>query len=166
MSKILFNESEMYLVNNWTEARLIERTLVTMRVKYEVILEKVLGAVQKKYPELDHRAKIMALNAGKDDDEQRGVITIGVGRKAWPSTYVRNEPSGLWLSDIRLGELIVDCEKGPTANVFLSPPRDYGLDLADVASVLEREAKRILPEAKAYGEFDNDQGWTGVGYAL
>src|SRR5271166_6366697 len=126
-TKPLFNEVETYLIDNWTDVRLVERSLAAMRQKYEVLMNKVIGLVRKKYPELDNDGKV--LDVDEDDDEQRDVITIGVGKKTWPSESIRGQPSGLWLSGISLGELIVQHEKAPCANVFLWPRKDSNLSL-------------------------------------
>jgi len=40
MAKKLFNEAEMYLLENWTDARLLENSLKAMREKYEEVCER------------------------------------------------------------------------------------------------------------------------------
>jgi len=145
MPKQIFNEVEMYLLENWTDARLVEQSLNTMREKYKVVLGKVLAGVRKKHQELDHQG--MSLNIDEDDDDQRDIITIGVSKKEW-SSMERNQPTGLWLSGIAFGPLIMEREISPNANVFIYPRKESKLDLAEVMGELEDAARRILRDVQ------------------
>ena len=61
MAKALFNEVENYLLANWADARLLERSLECMREKYEKVLKKVLTEVSRKHPYL---VPLQVLNLG------------------------------------------------------------------------------------------------------
>jgi hypothetical protein len=143
MSKQIFNEVELYVLKNWTDARLLEESLNRMRKKYKEVLDKVLAEVRKKHRELDHDGLI--LNIDEEDDDARNIITIGVSKNEWSSND-RKQPTGLWLSGIAFGPLIVEREISPCANVFIYPGKDSKLDLPEVTRKLEDAATRILPE--------------------
>ena len=164
MTKQLFNEAEMYLLENWTDARLLEKSLEAMRKNYEQVLDKVLKEVRKRHQELDCSGTDLELN--EDDDDDCDCINLGVGKKLWPSMSRRNTPSGLWICGITLGELVAKGEGFPTASVWINPPEDSKLNLTDVARRLADEANRILPDQEVRQDVDKEDGSASIEYPL
>ncbi len=165
MAKQLFNEAETYLLENWTDARLLEKSLVTMRKKYAAVLVKVLDEVKKRHPDFDCRGMEFRV-LDEDNDDDCDCVNIGVGKKAWPSASRRNWPSGLWICGITLGEIVAHGEGFPTASVWINPPEDSTVDLTSVGHRLEEEAKRLLPERTVTHTVDKEDGWVSIDYSL
>jgi hypothetical protein len=161
MPKLIFNDLEMYLFKNWTDARLLEQSLNKMRNKYKEVLDRVPADVRKKHQQLDNDG--MQLDVDEEDDDDRNVITIGVGKKEW-SSCERKQPSGLWLSGIAFGPLVVERELSPCANVFIYPRKESKLDLAEVTQKLEDAAGGILPDVQF--RRDSEPGIACIGYSL
>jgi hypothetical protein len=164
MTKQLFNEAEMYLLKNWTDARLLERSLATMRENYAKVLDNVLSEVKKRHPELDCRGT--DLEQDEDEDDDCDCVNLGVGRKTWPSMYRRSSPSGFWLCGITLGELVAHGEGFPTASIWIYPPEGSRLDLTSIGNALEEKVKQTLPQRAVSSIIEKKENWVSVEYSL
>lgn len=141
MAKQLFNEPELYLLKNWTNAQLVEQSMDTVRQKYAQLFDRVLDAVQEQHPELDSRFIHITRNEGN----------VIIGKKTWPSMYAQ-WPSGLRLWDIRPENLSSEEEDPPEAVVWFHPPKETRsrVDFQEVANGFKKAAERLLtkPEFK------------------
>jgi hypothetical protein len=164
MAKSLFNEAEAYLLDNWVDARQLERSLQRMGKKYREVLGTVLNEVSNRHPELDCRG--MDLEMDEDDDEACDCLNLGIGRKAWPSMNPRTYPTGLWVSGITLGELITRGATAASACVWINPPEDSKLDLQESLRVLQEEAKRAVPEIEIHADVNKSEGSVSIDYPI
>lgn len=143
-----FNEPELYLLQEWSNARLFEESMESVREKYEEMFEKVVDQVQEKHPEMDAR-DIRLSNDG---------VNVGIGRSVWrtkASYYI----SGFWLGEIRIDNLTSEEEKSPDKTVWVNhPDGNINMDLAK---------KRLLDAAQGtltkeeFRRIDTDWG-TGI----
>jgi len=129
-----FSDPELYLLNNWASATLLERSVKAVRDKYTEILDSALDKVTERHKELDCRAIHLSDN---------WELTAGIGRKAWPSMYPR-WPSGFWLGCGGLQNLTSMEGDSPYACVWLNPPKSAKLDLEEAVHKLKEAAKRLL----------------------
>jgi hypothetical protein len=148
MEKQMFNEPEMYILEKWADAKLLEESMESMRNKYREVFDKVLERVQEQHKELDCSA--MHFAAGDDG------INVAVGKSTWPCRYPK-WPSGLWLSRVRLDDVASEPEYPPGACIWIRPPVQSGLDLKKAANKLREAARQVLPKG-ALKDFEVDEG--------
>ncbi len=146
MSK--FNEAEISLLRQWSDARLIENSMESVREKHTATLEKVLDVLQSKHEELNARQNLVSKGDGR----------LGIGKKSWttkPNYFI----SGFWLGDILLDNLTSDDDDPPHKFVWVNHP-EGDLDLEEAQTALCEAAKRILPK-EDLRQMNSDQGqWT------
>jgi hypothetical protein len=53
MQKVLMNEAERFLINNWEDARVLEKSMADVREKYKGLLQQFIDFVKREHPELD-----------------------------------------------------------------------------------------------------------------
>ena len=70
-----FSEPELCLMRQWTDARLLEGSMQSVREKYASIFEQVLDEIQQKYPAFDSRQSLFPKGDGR----------AGVGKETWPT---------------------------------------------------------------------------------
>src|SRR6185312_7930680 len=109
MPKEFLNEAERFLVEHWTEARLLEESMDGVRKKYKEIFDRIIEAVAEAHPELDahHSRPTQFWCDGY----------IGFGRKSWPSDKYGN-PSGFWIHCVRLEVLAAEDSETPYACIW------------------------------------------------
>ncbi len=134
MPKLLFNEPEQYLLTKWSDAQLLEESMKTILKKYTELFEKVIEQVQDEHDELDCQGIHMSNDEG---------INVGLGRSTWPSKWPK-WPSGLWLGNLTLDELIMEQGESSGGGIWLSPPKDAGLDIKEAAIRFQEAAPGIL----------------------
>ena len=157
MTNPRFDEPELYLLKNWSNAHLLEESMHKVREKYDQIFNEVLTKVQENYRELDLSGPLHA----KDEEGY-----VGIGKKTWPSMY-GSWPSALRLENIRLEHLVSEDHEAPAAGVVVWPPKEVNVNF--------EEAKRKLSEVAEQGfgkkEFawlpaENTKRWAWIGYSL
>ena len=126
-----FRDPELYLLNKWESARLLEHSMTAVRDKYGQILDAALDKLRQRYSELDHKGIHLT-------DEWD--LNVGIGKESWPSTYPK-WPSGIWLGCLTLDHLTSEDADTPFACVWYNPPKSAGIDL-------DRAVKRMLEAAK------------------
>lgn len=122
-----FNEPELCLMHQWSDARLLEGSMQSVREKYAAIFERVLDEIQQKYQAFDSRQSLFPRGDGR----------AGVGKKTWP-TKPNYFISGFWLGGLNLEDLAAETEQVPHSFVWINHP-DGPLDL--------EEAQRKLDDA-------------------
>jgi len=135
MPKQLFSGPEMYLVENWADAQLLQESMEEVRSKYKEVLSQVLGRVSAKHHELNRR--------GMRLKDSGGFINVGIGRDTWPSKDAAY-PSGFWLSGVTLDDLASSDADAPRASVFLDPAKDIQMDTSSASARLVEAAKQVL----------------------
>jgi hypothetical protein len=147
-----FSTPERFLLDQWTDARLLEDAMDAVRNRYKGIIEAVLEEVVKNcrgaldYPKL----KINSAFGG-----------VGIGRASWP----RNPgawPSGFYLENLRLEDLTSPGSDRPFKNVWIFQPIPIGAE-----AKLRKAAEGILGQDEfRRWEFDADSGGMGLWCAL
>lgn len=131
-----FSDPELYLLNNWASAMLLERSMKAVREKYAEILNTALDKVTERHKTLDSRAI---------ETRDKWKFKVGIGNKSWPSMYSM-WPSGFWLGCIGLRHLTSEDGDAPYACVWLNPLKSAELDLKAAVQRLCEAAKTILAQ--------------------
>jgi hypothetical protein len=126
-----FNEPDKFLLEKWTDARLLEDAVDEVRKKYEQVLESVVTEFQTTHRELD--CSKIGLTHG----------SFGLGREKWPK---RNGwPTGFYIEEIRLDNLTSPDMEPPWKTVWVlhANPKEAESRLRKVADkVLKAEAPK------------------------
>lgn len=140
MRKKRFSEPEEFLLNNWSNARLLEQSMEKISEAYDQVFGEVLDAVHEQHEELD-------CHAPHATDDYR---EVGIGKQTWPRRWP-NWPSGLYISNIALENLVVEDEDVPKAGVWVDL-RAEGQEATQPAELKLREgAKKILGARETKG---------------
>lgn len=128
-----FNELQQWLLQNWPAARQLEDSMANVREKYKTVFERVIEVVQEEKRELEHcRLHLTDFNGN-----------AGFAKKEWPGQYA-TWPSGLWIGDISLDNLMSDEGDHPNAYITLSVPKVTQVDLEEARSTIQMEAEKLL----------------------
>lgn len=150
-----FSKPELFLLRQWTNARLLEDSMKAARQKYAEILEKVVDNFQQKHEEFDSR-QILPTRDG---------VNVGIGKKTWrskPTYYI----SGFWLGEIRIEDLTSENEDPPDKTVWVNHP-DGAIDLDEAAKKLRTAAQRILSNDEfRRADFEWGKGIAGITYPI
>jgi hypothetical protein len=119
-----FSDPEVFLLNNWASAMLLERSMKAVRDKYAAILDAALDKVAQRHKELDCRAIHLSDN---------WEFTAGIGRKSWPSMHPR-WPSGFWLGCNGLDNLTSMEADAPYACVWCNLRKASDIASVDIES--------------------------------
>jgi hypothetical protein len=147
MPKELMNEAERFLLEHWGEARLLEESMEGVRTKYKELFQRIIDAVTEVHPELDANRALPTQHWG---DGQ-----IGFGRKSWPGDKHGN-PSGLWLSGVRLEVLAAEDSDPPCGSIWVSKKSSLDFDAARVA--VNAAAKEVLSPEELKGTESEESG--------
>lgn len=136
MTKKLFPEHEMYLLENWSDVVEFEASIASVRERYQKILEDVLESVGSTHKNLDCQGFHLTNGGGY-------TLNIGLGKRAWSKDD--KWPTGIWLENLWIENLVTEDENLPGGAIWIDPPKDVSLDLAEAVDRLQQLAKTILP---------------------
>src|SRR5713226_3059350 len=125
-----FSDPERFLIKQWTDARLIEEGMKTVRNKYKELFEQVLEQVVRRHPELDYSKKYIV--------PAYGLVAIAKG--VWPKGRW-DWPSGFYLDYIQLEYLTSVEQTSPYAYIWINDDR---LDWNQAEAKLLTTAKVVL----------------------
>src|SRR5262245_872652 len=91
-----FSEPELCVIRQWHEARLLERAMKDIRLKYSELLKYAFQKVQYKHKALS----CTTLYLSRDGSESY----FGIGKDQWPKDNW-DCPSGFYVEDIQLENL-------------------------------------------------------------
>lgn len=134
MAKKLFPEHELYLLDNWNDAIELEDSIDSIREKCRGLLDSVLKQVRREHKDFDCQGFYFKYPAAY-------TWNIGVGKKAWRSSEPK-WPSGFWLGDLYVENLVSEDENYPSVNVYIAPEKNT-LDLANAKNTIEKEARKL-----------------------
>jgi len=156
MPKLWFNEPEQYLLGKWADAQKLEESMKSARENYKKLFEKVLEQVQEEHEELDCQGIHMSNDEG---------INVGLGRSTWPSKWPK-WPSGLWIGNLRLEDIVIANGESPGGSIWLSPPKEVGLDIKEAAITFQEAAPGILTkeELERIDLEEPEEGYAHVWY--
>ena len=133
-----FSDPELYLLNKWESAMLLENSMKAVRDKYAQIFTAALDRLEQRYKGLDCRTMHLT---------DKWNPSVSIGKKSWPSMYP-SWPSGFWLECIGLDHLTSQDKDAPHACVFFNPPKSEGRDLKGTVQRLREAAKTILTKER------------------
>lgn len=134
MTKKLFAEHELYLLNNFADVVEFEDSVASVRETYQRILKDVLKRVADAHEECDSQQQRFG----------NSTLNLGLGKKTW-SKYP-DWPTGIWLQNLWIEDLVKEDENHPGCAVWIQHPSHISLDLADAVNRLQQAAKSILPQ--------------------
>lgn len=105
-----FNEIDRYLLQCWSDARLLDDAMEKARKKYSAILDDLLKEIQRKYPQLGYSKKWFSRGDG---------TAIGIGKVEWPKNQY-GSPNGLWFECLGLDNLCSQDSDRPWMHVWIS----------------------------------------------
>ena len=124
-----FNEPELVLLRQWTDARLLEDSMAAVRNKYKGIWEHVIEEARKNHRELDS----FKMKIGSDYGG------AGIGKTLWPKS--NGWPSGFYIERVRLDNLASPEEESPCKYLWLFQP---SIDPEEVVTKLLKTAEEFL----------------------
>lgn len=133
-----FSDPELYLLNKWESAMLLENSMKAVRDKYAQIFAAAFDRLEQQHKELNCRTMHLT---------HEGDPSVSIGKKSWPSTYP-NWPSGFYLGNIGLDYITSEDEDAPYACVFFHPPKSEGRDFRGIVQQLREAAKTILTKER------------------
>jgi hypothetical protein len=145
-----FSEAEVFLLQNWANARVLESSMEAIRAKYKGLVDEALEVVTKNHRELDCSKRLLNATFG----------IFCVGKAKWPKARY-DWPSGFYLEDLRLENLTSPEENRPYKNVWV-----YDCDQDGVEKRLRKAAEGIVGEEESRRwEFESvaKVGWAGAG---
>lgn len=145
-----FSEPEVYLLDNWKDARLIEDAMKTVRSKYQETIDAVLEGVQKKHREFDCVKSYFPRN-GSD-----GMAAVGKAR--WPKG-AWEWPTGFYVENLQLENLTSSELEAPIKYVWI-PESEVEPTLAE-KSLCNAAQQLLCTEEFEHLTFesDSDGGW-------
>lgn len=128
--KSLFNEAELFLIDKWADARLLEDSMEEVRKKYQEIGQLILARVTATHPELDFTASYLTQfwDSGY----------MGFGKRIWPDGGPK-APTGFYVGNLRLELLASDEEEPPIVYVWV--PKNANVDPMLTRSILKAAAE-------------------------
>jgi hypothetical protein len=133
----VFHEHELYLLDRWSDVRLLEASLKSIRTKYETLFQQAIDIIQDEHKQLD----VVSNRVSKSGQ-------VGIGSSAWPLRYGPSWPAGFWIESVALENLMSEKEEQPCASVWLQPPG--GMSLEQGASKLYKAAQKTMSAAELH----------------
>jgi hypothetical protein len=119
MNEQKLSEQDRWLIQRWQKARQFEDAMVSARLYYEDLFRKVHQRVRKRYPELNEctpqRLSERVTEAAWEGGGGCAGFSSAKWRRAWTSW-----PSGIWISNISLDELVTERAPAPTSCIWVS----------------------------------------------
>jgi hypothetical protein len=124
-----FSEPERFLIKQWTDARLVEEAMKTVRNKYKSIFDQVLDEVMKNHRELDYSKKSIVPAYG----------CVAIAKGSWPKDR-GDWPTGFYVEYIQLEYLTSVKQVPPLAYIWIADERLDG----------KKAEEKLLGAAKAF----------------
>ncbi|MBC7782840.1 MAG: hypothetical protein H7144_03290, partial [Burkholderiales bacterium] len=136
MADKLLNEAEILLLQNWHDARQLEKTLEEVRKKYTGIFELVADRLAVLHPELDAKRLIVTQFWGSG--------SLGFGKKIWPEGDSQFPP-GFWMDQLRLERLSDTEHPEPGLSIWIPQKaiKKIGVQHSAIGEVLLEGAKDV-----------------------
>jgi hypothetical protein len=142
MNKQNLSTQDRWLIGKWEKALQFENAMESARYYYEQLFDKVLEKVGKKHPEL-HKCvpRRLSRKVTEGDWEDGGGCACFFSPKwlsDWPSW-----PSGIWISNISLDELVTERAPAPNACIWLSVSKSRGKRIEKLRERLLTKSRRV-----------------------
>lgn len=124
-----FNEPELCLLKDWTDARLLEDSMKEVRNKYDGILEEVIEKVQRNHNDLDCLKRWFL---------RSGYRAVAIGKSNWPKSP-EGWPSGFGIDHMGLDSMVLESDTHPSEYLFIN-----GLQQREVEEKLGAAVRKTL----------------------
>lgn len=130
-----FNAAERFLLGGWPAASRLERSMESVRKKYQLLCERIVEEFQVSHPEFDmSRVRVTHRSASYG--------YLWISKRTWPKK--RNSAAGIWIENIRLEFLADDEQPGPLASLWLGPMEEHASFDKLKKEIIDR-ANKVLP---------------------
>jgi hypothetical protein len=119
MNKQNASKQDRWLIQRWEKARQFEDAMESARCHYEHLFRKVHQRVRKKYPELNEYTPHKLTDKVTEAAWDAGGGCVGFAHPTWRRNW-DSWPSGIWISNISLDELVTERAPAPTACIWVS----------------------------------------------
>jgi hypothetical protein len=151
MGENTFNEPEKYLIQNWVQARRVEKSMEDIRDKYAGVFDRVRDEVKAAHHEFDDfYIRVTQFWC-------KGIM--GIGRKEWRRKG--GDQARIQIDKLRLEALLNDDLNPPFAGIWACKAIRPGTDLEGVAKIIS-EAKKVLTKeecARCRTESEKNYGY-------
>jgi len=152
MTEVKFNEADLFLIKNWTEARILENSMENVREKLREILQKVAEGVLEYHESLNVSAEF-----SKQSWATSGFLMFSC--KAWSyENDSLDSANGLWLEGMSLEYLTSEREGDPEAYVWVRSARRAGVNVVAAKRKLWRMIPRLFDSKtrRLFNKFEDD----------
>jgi hypothetical protein len=124
MNKQNLSTQDRWLIKKWAKARQFEDAMASARQHYQYLFSKVHQRVMKKYPGLREYTPNRLTGKAEEADYDYGGGCVGFSLPKWLRAWNR-WPSGIWLSNLSLDELVAEQAPVPNASIWLSVATEH-----------------------------------------
>jgi hypothetical protein len=135
-----FSEPERFLIKQWTDARLVEEAMKTVRNKYKSIFDQVVDEVIKNHREFNYSKKYIVPAYGH----------VAIAKASWPKDRW-GWPTGFYVDYIQLEYLTSVEQMPPWGYVWIADERP---DSKEAEEKLLGAAKAVL-RAEDFAQIDH-----------
>jgi hypothetical protein len=155
MSKQNPSEQNRWLIEQWARALQFEDAMESARYYYEQLFEKVLEKVRNKHPELRQCARHMLSQRVTEGDWDDGGGCAGFSSPKWHSNWP-SWPSGIWIWNISLDELVTERAPAPSASIWLSLRNRSDKKIGKLRERLLTKSRKVRGCRALHFETDDD----------
>jgi hypothetical protein len=142
MSEQKLTKEDRWLIRNWKRAQHFEDAMYSERQRYQDLLHEVHKRVEKKYPKLKEWNQHELSGKVKEADWRYGGGCVGFSHPKW-RRWSNSWPTGIWVSNISLDELVTEGAPKPTASIWLSSPKRDDKRIERVRNRLVAKSTRL-----------------------
>lgn len=142
MNKQNLSTQDRWLIKKWEKARQFEDAMASVRQHYENLFSKVWQRVKKKYPELQEYTPHRLADKMPEGYYDDGGGCVGFSHPKWLRAWNR-WPSGIWLSNISLDELVTELAPAPNVSIWLSVSKEDDKRIEKLRSGLRLRRTRV-----------------------
>ena len=156
MSKQNTNRQDRWLIQRWDKALQFEAAMQSARSYYEQLFYKVLEAAKKKYAALRSCSPKQLSGRLSDSALAGSGGCAGFTNPVWFTEWAP-WPSGIWISNISLDELVTERATAPNASIWLSREKISSKKLQKLRGRLLTRARKLV-SCRAIGFQTEDEG--------
>ena len=145
MNKQNPSSQDRWLIKQWERALQFEDAMESARYSYEQLFGKVIEKSRKKHSELHRYKPHMLSERVTEGDWEDGGGCAGFSSPKWYSDWA-SWPSGIWISNISLDELVTERAPAPNACIWLSLSKNS-------AKRVEKLRDRLVAKSRRVGGF-------------
>ena len=137
-----FNLAEQYILRNWSAAAAVERSISSVREKYQVVCDHVVDDFRADHPQYD-KGEVSVAQGSK-------VGRIWIAKSSWPKAG--RWYAGLYIENLRL-EYAARTEADPPSTYLYIEPFGDSQQRVAAKEVIRTAADQLLPLERRKAEF-------------